>query len=58
MLIIGLKADVETVSRQLVHANSSITLRVYSHEFDRTRNTDELRTAMSGAFGHLLGASS
>jgi len=58
MLIVGLKADVETVSRQLGHANSSITLSVYSHEFDRARNADELRTALSGAFGHVLGASS
>jgi hypothetical protein len=54
MLIVGLKADVETVSRQLGHANSSITLSVYSHEFDRARNADELRAAISGAFGHLV----
>jgi len=58
MLIVGLKCDVETVSRQLGHANSSITLSVYSHEFDRARNADELRSALSGAFGHLIGASS
>ena len=43
MLISGLKVDVETASRQLGHANSSITLSVYSHEFDRARNADELR---------------
>ena len=47
MMIVGLKADVETVSRQLGHTNSSITLRVYSHEFDPARNTDQLRAAMS-----------
>ncbi len=58
MLIVGLKCDVETVSRQLGHANSSITLAIYSHEFDRARNADELRAALSGTFGHLLGASS
>jgi integrase len=58
MLITGLKRDVETVSRQLGHANSSITLSIYSHEFDRARSTDELRTALSGTFGHLLGGSS
>jgi integrase len=56
MLITGLKWDVETVSRQLGHANSTITLKLYSHEWEKTRNNDELRTAMSDAFGHLLDA--
>ena len=56
MLITGLKQDVETVSRQLGHANSSITLTLYSHEWDKTRSGDELRSAMSKAFGHLLDA--
>ena len=58
MLITGLKQDVETVSSQLGHANSSITLSLYSHEWDKTRSNDELRTAMSEAFGHLLDAAS
>ena len=58
MLIIGLKFDVETVSRQLGHANSSITLRIYSHEFETSRNADDLRDAFSGAYGKLLTATS
>ena len=43
MLIAGLETDVETASRQLGNANSSITLSVYSREFDRAWNADELR---------------
>ncbi len=54
MLISGLKLDVETVSRQLGHANSAITLKVYSHEFDAARNLDAVRDALSERFGHLL----
>jgi integrase len=56
MLIGGLKMDVETVSRQLGHANSSITLKVYSHEFDRARTAENLRKELSQQFGHLLAA--
>ena len=42
------------MSRQLGHANSTITSKLYSHEWEKTRNRDELRTAMSEAFGHIL----
>ena len=48
--ISGLKQDVEPVSRQLGHANSAITLKVYSHVWDSVRNTDQLREALSGHF--------
>jgi integrase len=54
ILISGLGCDVETASRQLGHANSSITLSIYSHEFDAARNTDELRDKLAAGFGHLL----
>jgi integrase len=54
MLIVGLKSDVETVSRQLGHADSSITLRIYSHEFDKTRNMDDLRDSLGAAVGVLM----
>lgn len=57
-MLIGTGADVERVSRQLGHANSAITLSVYSHVFDAARTADELRTAFSGSVGHLLDASS
>ena len=58
MLIGGLKMDVESVSRQLGHATSSITLAVYSHEFDRARNVDKLRDALEGEFTRMADASS
>ena len=57
-LIVRLKLDVETVSRQLVHVAAAITLSVYSHEFNRARNADALRRGLSDGFGHLLASSS
>src|SRR5829696_10092484 len=56
LLISGLGVDVETASRQLGHANSSITLSVYSHQFDAARNAGELRDKLEAGFGHLLAA--
>ena len=50
------RLDPVAVSKQLGHANPGITLRVYSHEFDKARHTDELRLVMSNAFGHMLAA--
>ena len=58
MLINGLKQDVETVSRQLGHASASITLDIYSHQFEQAKTHDELRNAMSASFGHLLAETS
>jgi hypothetical protein len=57
-LISGLKMDVESVSRQLGHATSSITLCVYSHEFDAARNVDKLRDALAGEFTRMTATSS
>ena len=57
LLISGLKQDVESVSRQLGHANSAITLKVYSHVWDSVRNTDQLREALSGHFEGASGSS-
>jgi integrase len=54
LLITGAKQDVETVSRQLGHASSAITLTVYSHEFGKERSTAQVRDALSSGFGHLL----
>jgi integrase len=58
MLITSLGMDVESVSRQLGHTTSSITLSTYSHEFDAARNVDKLRDALSGAFKRISAASS
>jgi integrase len=55
-LISGAKEDVETVSRQLGHANATVTLRVYSHEFDAERSADALRTKLSASLGRHLRA--
>ena len=54
LLITGLKLDIETVSRQLGHASSAITLGVYSHEFGKERSADQVRQGLSAGFGHLL----
>ena len=55
MLIVGLKLDPARVAVQLGHANPSITLKTYTHEFEQARHADELRTALGDGFGHLLG---
>ena len=52
LVVSGLGQDVESVSRELGHANSAITLRVYSHVWDSVRNSDQLREALSGHFEH------
>lgn len=57
MLITGLKMDVESVSRQLGHETSSITLSIYSHDFDSARNVDAMRTALEGQFSRMTNAS-
>jgi hypothetical protein len=47
-LLIAEGLDVVFVSRQLGHANRSITLSVYSHLFDRQRHADRTRDALEG----------
>lgn len=42
------------MSRQLGHANPATTLRVYASEFDRVRNADAVRSALSAGFGNVL----
>jgi integrase len=53
-LLIAQGLDVVFVSRQLGHANPATTLRVYASEFDRARNADVARAALSAGFGNLL----
>jgi integrase len=46
--------DVVFVSRQLGHANASITLKVYAHLFDAERHADEARARLEADYGSLL----
>jgi integrase len=58
-LILDLKLDVVTVSRQLGHARPSITSDVYAHLFDQARHADDIRQRMGESdFGKLLEAPS
>jgi integrase len=58
LLVNGLGADVETVSRQLGHADATTTLRTYSHEFAKARNAEKLRNDLGARVGSLLGGAS
>ncbi len=40
------------LSRQLGHANASITLNVYGHLFDREQHAERARSAMDAALGN------
>jgi integrase len=54
-LLISRGLDVVNVSKQLGHANPSITLSVYADEFDRARNQDQVRAALDeAAAGNLM----
>jgi integrase len=58
-LILDLKLDVVTVSRQLGHARPSITSDVYAHLFDEARHAEDIRQRMGESdFGKLLEAPS
>jgi integrase len=56
LLITGLKYDPVMVAAQLGHASPTTTLAIYSHLFDRTKETDELRDKLAEGFGHPLAA--
>jgi len=55
MLIVGLKYDPVSVSRQLGHEKPSFTQDTYAHLFDQARHGDKLRDELEKGFGHLLG---
>jgi|GEM_PF-2119021 len=55
MLIVGLKYDPVSVSRQLGHEKASFTQDAYAHLFDKAKHADELRDRFEKGFGHLLG---
>jgi len=46
--------DVVFVSRQVGHANPSITLKVYAHLFDAERHVDRARTQLEAGYGGLI----
>ena len=51
-LWIASQAEAEYVSRQLGHANSTITRNVYGHVFDRRREAERVRDAQDAALGN------
>lgn len=54
-LIVDLKLDVVTVSRQLGHKRPSITSDIYAGLFDRERHADQIRAKMAVSdFGRVL----
>ncbi len=53
-LLIAQGADVVFVSRQLGHANPSITLSVYAHLFDRAQHAERTSALLEAAFGTIV----
>ena len=56
MLIVGLRLDPVSVSKQLGHRNVTITLNTYAHLFEQAKAADETRDRLEAGFGHLLRA--
>ena len=54
LLIVELKCDLVSVSKQLGHTRSSFTGDCYGHLFDRARHESKLRDQLENGFGHLL----
>jgi integrase len=48
--------DVESVSRRLGHANSAITLSIYTHEFESARRQAEQRRSLETLYGSAVEA--
>jgi integrase len=53
-LLIAEGANIVYVSRQLGHGSSDITLRCYSHLFDRAEHAQRSRDALERSFGSLV----
>jgi integrase len=53
-LLIAEGEDVVWVSRQLGHANPSVTLNVYADLFDRRKHADRMRSRMEAGYGSIL----
>ncbi len=56
-ILIAHGADPVSVSRQIGHADPSITLSVYAHEFDKARSADPMRSGLEEKYGVLLSGS-
>lgn len=54
VLIVALKLDPVSVSRQLGHRNVTITLNTYAHLFEQAKAADDMRDRLDAGFGHLL----
>ena len=54
-LLIAEGMNVVFVSRQLGHANPSITLDVYSHLFDRADHAEAAREALESSYEATVG---
>jgi integrase len=53
-LLVSKALDLVFISRQLGHANPAMTLRVYTHLFDKANHADNMRNLLSAQFGGLL----
>lgn len=53
-MLIADGADVEYVSGQLGHADSAITLKVYTHSFNRAKAAAQSRKAMGARLGNIV----
>jgi integrase len=53
-LLIMQGANIAYVSRQMGHGSAEITLRVYSHVFDRAEYAQRIRQALESSFGALV----
>jgi integrase len=53
-LLIATGLDVVFVSRQLGHADPTVTLRIYADLFDRARHADTARAALEASYGTIL----
>ena len=53
-LLTGGGANVVFTSRQLGHGSSDITLRVYSHLFDRAEQAQRTRDLLEAALGPVI----
>jgi hypothetical protein len=53
-MLIADGADVEYVSNQLGHADSAITIRVYTHSFNRAKAAAQSRKTMGARLGNIV----
>jgi hypothetical protein len=54
-LLTSERLDVVRVSRQLGHSRPSVTLDVYSHDFEQAHHSDAVGEKLTAALGGILG---